>query len=92
MLACHVLLSDKHILRLLHVLISKDSLHSRHLLHETYKLYLVSVLLEASGLTLLTTYYSIYAQYGAANEALKFIGKTHVSFYLISCPELDIYP
>jgi hypothetical protein len=36
---------------------------------------MVSVLLEASGLTLLTTYYSIYAQYGTASQALKFIGK-----------------
>lgn len=37
---------------------------------------MVSVLLESAGLTLLTSYYAIFAQYGSANESMKFIGRS----------------
>lgn len=55
-------------------------LESRNLLHETYKLFMVSVLVESAGLTLLTTYYAMFAQYGTANETIKFIGRAFESF------------
>ena len=49
-------------------------LHSRRLLHDTYKLYLLSVLTQASSLTLVTAYYSLFAQFGRANDMIRMIG------------------
>lgn len=42
---------------------------------------MVSVLLQASALTLITAYYSIYAQYGRANQFIKLIGMIDQMMY-----------
>ena len=60
-------------------------LHSRRLLHDTYKLFMVSVLLQASSLTLVTAFYSIYAQYGRANDVIRMIGQCPLTCCLCVC-------
>ncbi|XP_054168901.1 transmembrane protein 145-like, partial [Oppia nitens] len=52
------------------------ALVSRHLYHITYKMYLVSVLTECIGITLLCIYYGIYAQKGYSDNALKLFGRS----------------
>ena len=56
-----------------------DALSSRHLLHVTYKLYLLSLIAECLSLFFLTCYYGLYASDGIERHWIKLIGK-----YLIS--------
>ena len=51
------------------------ALHSRHLLHATYKMYMVSLGLELIALSLYTTYYSLYSYDGISDEGLKLAGR-----------------
>ncbi|RWS23974.1 transmembrane protein 145-like protein, partial [Leptotrombidium deliense] len=50
-------------------------LNSRRLLHNTYKLYLISLLTQCIGLVLLSIYYGLYAKNGFGCELLKLIGR-----------------
>lgn len=52
------------------------ALRSRHLLHATYKMYMMSLALQFVALILLTTYYSLYARDGYSIEGLKMAGKS----------------